>query len=182
MGFVEFLAYIRHLGKNALVFFPSKTDLIFIADKGGNATDEMLSERLENLENYIGFNILSGGNQYTKETPFSPTAASWTQSMAKCYLEFGRAYTFSFLTEGEYNIPMKGSLSLVKSGTAPSSNTEILIQNTKFTFVPPQTGKYNLYNYSPTEISKKFWDMKIELGTRATMYVPNLDYVRGLTG
>lgn len=53
MGFVDFLAYIRRMGKNELVFFPSKTDLISIADKDGNATDEMLSERLGKIQNTI---------------------------------------------------------------------------------------------------------------------------------
>lgn len=53
LGFVEFLAYIRHLGKNALVFFPSKTDLISVADKNGNMTDELLSEQLEKIQNTI---------------------------------------------------------------------------------------------------------------------------------
>lgn len=53
MGFIDFLAYVKHLGEKALVFFPSKTDLISVADSSGNATDEMLSERLETIQNTI---------------------------------------------------------------------------------------------------------------------------------
>lgn len=46
MGFIDFLAYIKKLGKMSLVFFPSKTDLISVSDPNGNPTDEILSERL----------------------------------------------------------------------------------------------------------------------------------------
>lgn len=53
MGFINFLAYVKHLGKNALVFFPSKTDHIAIASPSGEATEEMLSERLEKIQNRL---------------------------------------------------------------------------------------------------------------------------------
>ena len=51
LGFIDFLAYIKHLGEKALVFFPSKTDLISVTDKDGNPTEELLSERLETINN-----------------------------------------------------------------------------------------------------------------------------------
>lgn len=39
---------MKHLGEKALVFFPSKTDLISITDKNG-VTEELLSDRLDTL-------------------------------------------------------------------------------------------------------------------------------------
>ena len=40
---------MKHLGEKALVFFPSKTDLISMTDKNGEVTEELLSERLDTL-------------------------------------------------------------------------------------------------------------------------------------
>ena len=48
MNFLTFLTYVKHLGEKALVFFPSKTDLISITDKNG-VTEELLSDRLDTL-------------------------------------------------------------------------------------------------------------------------------------
>ena len=44
---------MKHLGEKALVFFPSKTDLITVSSESGETTEELLSERLETINTAI---------------------------------------------------------------------------------------------------------------------------------
>lgn len=90
---------MKHLGEKALVFFPSKTDLISITENG-EVTEELLSERLEAINNKIEKqNLLKNVAQYTKENPLVYTFNK--EFSITCTLESGKWYSLSFDYIGE---------------------------------------------------------------------------------
>lgn len=166
MGFVNFLTYIKHLGEKALVFFPSKTDLITISSKDGEATEELLSERLETINNKIEKqNLLKNVAQYTKENPLVYTFNK--NFSTTCTLEAGKWYSFSFDYVGE--LSRNNEIGFTNIDDSDNADIiDIINQSTiyDFYFQAKFSAEYNFY-----------WNMLDENNENTKIY--NLKVVEG---
>ena len=156
---------MKHLGEKALVFFPSKTDLISITENG-EVTEELLSERLEAINNKIEKqNLLKNIAQYTKENPLVYTFNK--NFSTTCTLEAGKWYSFSF----DYIGDLSRNTEIGFTNIDDSDNADIIDiinQSTiyDFYFQAKFSAEYNFY-----------WNMLDENNENTKIY--NLKVVEG---
>lgn len=132
---------------------------------------------------YIGTNLLFGANKYTKNSPLSLTSTKDDYQFANgtiyVYLEEGNTYTVNYETDGtggENSGEDTVEIFLLKNG-----GYDYVLSNkgtTPKTLVCKSTGKYILrVDVNKSGVTHKFWNFKVEKGTNATEYVPNLEEI-----
>lgn len=144
-------------------------------------------------DSYVGVNLAVGGNVYVTGNYYQGNiraSKEWKNTGVYADLIAGEKYTFSAdIKPDTYGASLWGLTDHWAGSTGPGPaqalfSNEPNVTNPDYhktmpiTFSPPTTGRYYFYTigelYKLT-VENYFANIKIELGTRATKYVPNLE-------